>query len=335
MDASQSPRFFCVPCEASTSGIIPQGMLPNRRWCLCGVPLLRCPHCFAFVSATERERVKCCDKCKKPLKDADFILTDDDPNLLAFQTLFKFDRKKAGCVGVERECFLVDDRTGMIAPLAPQVVAHLGDVPRFGYELSACQLEERIGPCSVRDVTRLLEENDRLLKRAERELEFTRSHAEVGPEDICLDVYPDPSGRYQIITKTMPREVLLAACRVIGTHVHVGMPDLRTALRVYNRVIESCQELCEKGDGSNGQRLKIYQTVAPKCTPPRYESWEAFHRVAIADGFDRDPRKCWTLIRISAHGTIEFRMFGATPSFERIQHWAELCRNLCMEEGEV
>jgi ribosomal protein S18 acetylase RimI-like enzyme len=51
----------------------------------------------------------------------------------------------------------------------------------------------------------------------------------------------------------------------------------------------------------------------------------------VTKGFDKDPRKCWTLIRISKNGTIEFRMFGATPSLERIVGWAKLCHDLCKE----
>jgi gamma-glutamyl:cysteine ligase YbdK (ATP-grasp superfamily) len=146
-----------------------------------------------------------------------------------------------------------------------------------------------------------------------------------------LDVYPDPSGRYQRMVKTMPRACLIAACRVIGTHIHIGMPNHEVALRTYNHVISECDYLCTKGNGSFGERLDIYREVAPDCDPMPYADWSHFYKTACEKGFDKDPRKCWTLIRISKHGTLEFRMFGATSSVNRVIGWANLCHQLCAE----
>ena len=129
----------------------------------------------------------------------------------------------------------------------------------------------------------------------------------------------------------MPREILSAACRVIGTHVHVGMPDWETALRVYNKVIPHTAMLCEKGNGSFGERLELYKQMAPNWNPSPYVDWDAYYQAAVRGGFTEDPRKCWTLIRISVHGTIEFRMFGATASIDKVVSWAELCHSLCEE----
>ena len=246
-----------------------------------------------------------------------------------FRGQFKFDREKALYIGVERECFLLD-HNGRIAPLAPRVLTTLTDFRRFGYELSACQLEERAGPSrNIDDLRTELERNDSILTETECELGFRRLHIEVAPEDMPLDVYPDPTGRYQRITRGMTRDTLLAACRVAGTHVHIGMPDHETALHAYNRVISHCPALCEKGNGSFGDRLAIYRVMAPDYAPEPYRNWDAFHETALQKGFVEDPRRCWTLIRISVHGTLEFRMFGATPSLSRIVEWARACRSLC------
>jgi hypothetical protein len=274
-----------------------------------------------------------------------------------FMDLFKFDPTKAFFVGVEREAFIIN-RNGIITPQAKIVLSHAGygeygpweqllewhKDERFGYELSACQIESRIGPCQVTELRDSLEHVEECLKiylyRAsyDRDMSGRTIHhdlgllyTEVGPENMPLDVYPDPSGRYQEIVKTMPRHILLAACRVIGTHIHIGMPDHETALNVYNHVIKKCDWLCARGNGSFGERLDIYRVVAPDCDPQPYADWTDFYRVALAKGFDQDPRKCWTLIRISKHGTIEFRMFGATASLERIVSWARLCHTICEE----
>lgn len=242
----------------------------------------------------------------------------------------KFDFKKKGnlLVGIERECHLVG-QNGKIAPVAPTVLEKLKDRKKFGYELSACQLEDRIGPTAISNVNNALENNDKEIEAVLKTLNFKRSRQEVGPEDMPLDVYPDPTGRYQKITKNMPKHILLAACRVIGTHIHIGMPDHETALKVYNEAIKNFDELCLLGDSSSGKRLEIYKLMAPDFMPRPYQNWKHFHYMAVKKNFAEDPRKCWTLIRISVHGTIEFRMFGATDDLGKIVHWANKCHGIC------
>ncbi len=276
--------------------------------------------------------------------------------LSTFKNLFKYDPRMVGYVGFEREDFILGE-SGKIVPMAYEILSGIDNrgifevgqtgeiwtcpsIPSrwhpvkpgtFAYELSASQIESRIGPCALKDLRWKLEEVESLLILLLKYKRCKPLRVEVGPANMPLDVYPDPTGRYQKITKNMPREILLAACRVIGTHVHIGMPDHDTALRVYNHVIRYLAELCEAGNGSFGERLAIYKQMAPNYEPKPYASWDEYYQTALAQGFAEDPRKCWTLIRISMHGTIEFRMFGATDSIERIVKWATRCHELCLE----
>lgn len=259
-----------------------------------------------------------------------------------FKNRFTYAQSKAGYVGVERECFIVG-LGGKIVPRAHEVLSSIEDTEslfsewhlvkpgEFSYELSGCQIECRTGPCKLTDLSHELRLVDKHLDVLLENKKYRPLHIEVGPADMPLDVYPDPTGRYQRIKKNMPREILLAACRVIGTHIHIGMRDHEMALRVYNYVIKHLAELCEMGNGSFGERLAIYKQMAPDYEPKPYASWEEYYQTALAKGFAEDPRKCWTLIRISVHGTIEFRMFGATDSIERIVNWATRCHELCQE----
>lgn len=244
--------------------------------------------------------------------------------------LARFDFKPEGSrlIGIEREALLTVN--GFITPVAEKVLQKLGNHGRFGYELSACQLEDRVGPTDLMHLIDELSANEADIEKAEQELGFQRFVYEVGPDDMPLDVYPDPTGRYQRITKDMPHETLLAACRVIGTHIHIGMPDHATAIGVYNKVAPHWEELCWMGDGSCGKRLEIYKRMAPDFLPPHYPSWESFYEEALQKGFDSDPRKCWHFIRLSVHGTIEFRMFGTTRELTRIATWAKRCLELCV-----
>ncbi len=263
-----------------------------------------------------------------------------------FKSRFHFNPSKAFLVGVERECFIANAQ-GIIVPDAPRLIEFIRTTgwrdpngPVFGaladpgnlvsYELSACQIETRSEPTTIGQLESHLawvqdEMEQSLLGCGLRPL-----HIEVAPDSMPLDVYPDPSGRYAQVTARMPRNVLLAACQVAGTHIHIGMPDHETALRVYNAVIPQVVRLANLGDHSDGRRLAIYRTVAPACDPMPYASWDDYYQFAKSNGFDQDPRSCWTLVRISVHGTIEFRMFGVTRSVKEVAHWAKECRDLCL-----
>lgn len=250
-------------------------------------------------------------------------------SLKSFTQQFQFQPQHTLHIGIERECFL--SVNGSIAPISPQVLAFLNDAKRFGYELSACQIEERCTPCQLENLGDELLLNERILQEAEEKLGFKRRFLEVGPPNMPLDIYPDPSGRYQRIVKKLPKKILQSACRVAGTHFHIGMSDKESAIRVYNRSIHHLDELCEMGDNSNGERLRLYKTMAPDYAPQPYESWRDFHDTAIIKGFDSDPRKCWHLIRISIHGTVEFRTFGVTDQLETLCAWARRCRHICQK----
>src|SRR6185312_576095 len=202
---------------------------------------------------------------------------------------------------------------------------------RFGYELSACQVESKTPPAQIGDVLGHLEMLDGHLDKAASALGLHLIHDEVGPDDMPLDVYDDPTGRYQMITSDMPRDRLLAACRIIGTHIHIGMPDHRSALHVYNTVISDTNRLCKLGDNSGGRRLSIYRDVNPYCHPRSFAGWDEFYVYASRNGCVDDPRRCWTLIRISIHGTIEFRMFGTTACRPKVAMWAQTCYQLCAD----
>lgn len=251
-------------------------------------------------------------------------------DIKSFTNQFKFDPINAFKVGIERESFLTNIE-GKIIPINPQILKFLGIIDqshKFGYELSACQLEERIGPVQIGAVEENLLINTKELERIENELNFRRLYIEVAPEDMPLDIYPDP--RYQKITKDMPLDILKAACRVAATHFHIGMPNIETALRVYNYVIKHTKKLCAMGDNSNGERLRIYKIMAPDFTPPYYKNWGSYYEEAVNKGFEEDPRQCWHFIRISIHGTIEFRMFGNTPDISTVVDWARHCHGLCL-----
>ncbi len=247
----------------------------------------------------------------------------------SFRDRFAFNPNLHLYIGTERECFLTRD--GFIVPIAAEIISKVNGTGNYGYELSACQLEMRTNPTTVDNIGSALHESQKLLTEHETSLGFQALHTEVAPYSMPLDVYPDPTGRYQVITKEMPMDVLRAACRVAGTHVHIGMASPEHAITAYNAVLPEIPKLCAMGDKSNNERLEIYKVMAPDFEPPRYENWEDYERYALSHGFSNSPRNCWHLVRISVHGTIEFRMFGATPNIEEVTEWAKYCHSICQK----
>lgn len=242
-----------------------------------------------------------------------------------FFSQFLFRPEMRGAVGVEREYFLVGT-DGAPSPAAMTFLDEVGD-GAWTNELSACQVEHRTSPWFDPDA---LSENLRQGQddgiHAATAIGLKLAACEVGPTDMSLDVYP--STRYVTIAATLPQETLRAACRVTGTHIHLGMKDLDEAIATHNRIRPHIERLSKLGDHSDGERLRLYKMMAPNWEPPHYESPEHFLEVARAQGFADNPRNCWHLVRISRHGTVELRMFGMTPDVDEIMEWVREVRRL-------
>lgn len=250
--------------------------------------------------------------------------------LSQFIEQFGFQNQQPGRFGVEREYFLVD-QAGRVCPRSPSFLLKT-ESGAWGYELSACQVEHRTKPSDDLAVIReRLEAGQREGRQTANAIGLSLKAIEVATADMPRDIYPH-NERYAQIAKRLPPDVLLAALRVTGVHVHYGVPSIEEAIRIHNRFAEYLDEFIAAGDGSNGERLRLYKVVAPNCIPPRYESPEHFFRVASEENFADNPRNCWHLVRITKHGTVELRAFGMTSDVDQIVSWIELMKR-AMREG--
>lgn len=242
-----------------------------------------------------------------------------------FLSKFNFRKQMTGLVGIERERFLKDSND-LIVPRSQEFLLKMND-NRWTYELSACQVEDRTNPCkSISKIEKAMTYNDGIGHMTAKEKELFFCNIEVADENMPLDIYPNP--RYIQIASQISRERLSAACRVAGTHLHFGMPDLESSIRAANLLREKLDYFCSIGDHSHGERLRLYKIMAQKWEPPYYESTQHFFEIARKEGFVENPRECWNLIRISIHGSIELRMFGSTEDTNEICHWIELVKKI-------
>ncbi len=260
------------------------------------------------------------------------------PTLQKFLSHFSFDPSRAGFLGVEREFFLESvgrcrcsfpgSRANLV-PRAPDFLAAVRD-DHWTYELSACQVEHRTDPCV--DLCVLHDDLENGLARGQEvayRLGMEIAPREVAPLDMPLENYPEP--RYDHLrAHVLSPERYLAACRVTGTHVHYGVGSVEEALAVYNRLVRALPVFLDAGDGSDGERLRLYRIAAPACDPPPLATVEEFYAHAVEAGFADNPRNCWDLVRISRHGTVEVRAFGAPRDTETVLSWARLVRGFAV-----
>lgn len=242
-----------------------------------------------------------------------------------------YDLRYVGCVGVEQEMFLVSSETGMLVPYSPQFLQQMEgevDPERWTYELSACQVEYRTHPhfdtnALEGDLFFGHEQADKCAKK----IGCVMHYAEVAPASMPIAVY-DAEPRYAHLAATLAPEVLLSACRVAGIHIHYGCESLPHAIAVHNRLVPHLQSLSDLADHSSGERLRLYKEMAPVWKPELYRSVDHFGQVALEQGFLKNLKNCWHLIRISRHGTVEIRVFGNTGDINEIMSWVRVVRDI-------
>ena len=234
-----------------------------------------------------------------------------------FFSAYEFCPDLAGFVGIELESFTVDATSGLVVPAAGNFLDGMRR-STWGEELSACQVEFRTRPLhsesDIRaELTRRFAEGDRRATQLGLRLDFT----EVGPADMPLDVFPG-NARYLQIAQGLGTDRLRAACQVAGLHIHYGVRDWTHAIAVYEALRQNLPSLISAGDGSKGERMRLYHQVAVHRDPPPLRSKEDLYTAAVEYGFAESPRNCWWLIRISPYGTVEVRVFGTTRCLDRI-----------------
>ncbi len=254
-------------------------------------------------------------------------MKETNGGLADFLSKFNFTPELAGFIGTEREQFLLVRGGldgGQYSARAQNFLSTINN-SRWTYELSACQIESRTNPQKDLSAIKLeILENENCGNQTANKLDLHLANIEVASRNMPFTVFPEP--RYLEIAKTISQDRLEAACRVAGTHIHLGIRDINHAISVNNLLVSHIDTLCNLGDHSNGERLRLYRTMAENWQPMTYESPEHIFEVAQAEGFADNPRNCWKLIRISIHGTVELRMFGSTDNIDEILEWVSFVK---------
>ncbi len=225
-------------------------------------------------------------------------------------------------VGVEEEFLLVDAQTGEPAPHGPDVVEAARQ--RFGVdldvELATAQVETRTPVChDLADVRRQLHALRQVTAETARTLGY-RLLAVGTPPVGGPDVQTSGRERYQLLTEDY--RLLAAEQSICGCHVHVGVPDLETAVQVCNHLrpwlpvlgtLTANSPFARGRDTGYASWRSLVWSRWPGAGPPPYFASAAHYEstcdMLLVSGAARDRRMIYWDVRPSSHlPTVEVRI---------------------------
>ncbi|MEX0673713.1 MAG: YbdK family carboxylate-amine ligase [Gaiellaceae bacterium] len=238
-------------------------------------------------------------------------------------------------LGVEEELMILDAAT---LELAPRVRDFLGQ-EGFKTELFATMLELNTPVCKTAD------------EAGERLRELRAAAAEVAAENGLLIAaagsHPlaDPEAQ-EIVDEPRYLEFVayagVSARRQVvhGLHVHVGMPDLATCLRVLEGLLPwlpfvlalsaNSPYLAGRATGHLSTRAEVLGQLPRHGAPP--VDWEASVERMVRLGLASDVNALWWDARPSPKfGTLEIRIADQPTELERTVAFVTLLHRLCAE----
>jgi carboxylate-amine ligase len=247
-------------------------------------------------------------------------------------------------VGIEEEILLVDRETHQLADVAESLLERIdtrGD--SIGHEAYAAELEFRSPPCERVDEAAAAIRSARL-----KALDggATLMGAGLHPAGGFGDARLVAQERYARVEDVM--RGLIRRTPECALHVHVGMPDAETALRVYNGMrthLPLLQGLAANSpwwfgvdSGLASARFAFVRSYPSRIVPrafSRYEDYVAGVQAAVDAGELDDYTYIWWDVRIHPQlGTVEVREMDAQAPVDSVAALAALVQALARFEAE-
>ena len=245
--------------------------------------------------------------------------------------------------GVEEEFHLVDPATYRLtrSPALAEAVLRQESGPHLHAEITTTQLESATGVC-------------RGLSQLRAELVTTRAEAagaaaRAGVRILAASTHPFDSWQQQDITPApryramVDRWAGLAEQQdIVGCHVHVGVPDLGTAVAVMDRArpylavllaMTGSSPFHDGVDTGHHSYRTVWWSRWPNTGPPEYlGSAERFEEVVaglVTSGVIADSSHLYWDLRPSSHlPTLEFRLADVCTEVDDVVLHAALVRSL-------
>jgi len=243
-------------------------------------------------------------------------------------------------LGVEEELMLVDADTLSQRPASSEVIPRVRvDRGLVKHELFESIVELNSGVCeSSDDALSVLRELRRATAEAAREVGCTIAAAGSHPTDVPTEQEIADEPHYRTFVEyagpTARRQ------GVQGVHVHVGMPDAETALRVLDHLVPwlpvvlalsvNSPWLAGERTGLLSSRAETLSLLPRHGAPPHFESWSDWERLirrfcdsGVVDSYGA---LHWDARPHPRFGTVEIRMPDQQTDVARTAAFAELLR---------
>ncbi|HEY4825823.1 MAG TPA: YbdK family carboxylate-amine ligase [Solirubrobacteraceae bacterium] len=261
----------------------------------------------------------------------------------------KWRTSEAYSVGIEEEVMLLDPATWTLAERGDEVLSHAGEAlaGRCAAETHEAALELRTGPHpTVREAVAEMGELRQLLVRHLDELGMAAASCGTYPGELTVPTRVSPSSRYQVIHRTM--RGLARREPTFALHVHVGVPDSTSAIRLMNRLrahvpmllalSASSPFLNGRETGLASNRTIVFQGFPRTGVPRRFDSyadWVSTLDLLLRSGAIPEPTFLWWDVRPQPRlGTVEVRIMDAQPALSATASLAALVQVLARLELE-
>jgi carboxylate-amine ligase len=249
----------------------------------------------------------------------------------------------ATTLGVEEEFHLVDPVTGaLVASPAVADAAVLGQAGEHVQpEISQTQLETATGVLTTLDGVRtaLLQTRTEAVAAAQT-AGLTVLAASTHPSALLAELVLTDAPRYRVMVQRWAG--LATGQDICGTHVHVGVDDLDTAVRVMDRArphlpllmaMTGSSPFHAGADTGYSSWRTVWWSRWPVSGPPEPMGDAAGYRAVVAalvgTGMVPDGSQLYWDLRPSTHvPTVEFRMGDVCTDLDDVVLHAALCRSL-------
>jgi glutamate---cysteine ligase / carboxylate-amine ligase len=268
-----------------------------------------------------------------------------NPPPTAIELRARFDAAPAYTVGIEDEVMVLDPDSLELTPRAQEVLARLGEDPRFKLELPASQLEIVLPPSTtVPDAARALAEARRdLVSRVEGAVRFAA--AGFHPTSPGTGELNQSPRYHHVIREYGP---IAARQLVCAFQVHVSVPGADRALAVYNAARAYLPALAAlaanapfyegRDTGLASVRAKVGELLPRQGVPPAFEGWEAYAGAlawGAATGAFPDASSWWYELRLHPGiGTLELRVPDGQTTVDGAEAIAAVAQALLAWLGE-
>jgi carboxylate-amine ligase len=247
-------------------------------------------------------------------------------------------------VGIEEELFLVDPRTRRLAHEAGALLDRI-DLPvdAAGYEAYEASLELRSPPCRTAGEAA---ESLARARAAARAAGATLMGCGLHPTADWGDVRLVQKPRYRRVVADM--RGLMQRTPECALHVHVGLPDEATAIKVFNGLRSWLPLLAALtasspfwfgyDSGMASARGALVRSYPGRGAPPAFRDLDEYREAieaSTAGGGPGDPTLLWWDLRLHPRlGTVELREMDAQSRVGDVAAVAALVQALARHEAE-